>query len=227
MATMLQNDDSSQKHIEVVRRHQRRCRRTKGAAEFAAAIEPARANLKEKLDGRLKLIEMEQDARDDLELADGDLDDCVITVSDRAKEIDRDQPGQNLHAKLFPSGRTTDFTEADILVEPNETDKIAVAIDSLGKEHALAPLAARLRSLGDAGRNAAKAVGDAIRARKVGEADEELAQAELRKAYEMNYVNARGKLGRRLAERLFPRIGRRPPGGEGGGGPGTGGGGPA
>ena len=59
-------------------------------------------------------------------------------------------------------------------------------------------------------RDSLNALGDAVRASKLAEAEEELAQAALRKQFESNYLNGRGAVGRAIAERLFPKATRGP-----------------
>ncbi|MDI7270070.1 MAG: hypothetical protein QME96_18935 [Myxococcota bacterium] len=211
MAQMLQDDDSTAKHIEQTRRHQRRCRRTKGAADFASRIEAVRAALEQADQETWRRTKAEQDARDDLELADGEQDDEVITTSDRASEYDRDNPGQRVHELLFPTGRRSDVTDESILLQPDEVEIIAGRIEGLGEAHPLFPRAASLRGRATASRNAVRNLGETLRQRKLAEADEEMAQAALRRAYEANYLDARKTLGKRIAERLFPRIQRRKP----------------
>ncbi|MEW6756456.1 MAG: hypothetical protein AB1505_36610 [Candidatus Latescibacterota bacterium] len=66
------------------------------------------------------------------------------------------------------------------------------------------PLAPRLRQGVAAAAEAEAAYEAAIRAEKAAEADEEIAQASLRRQYELNYLAARQRLGRARAERLFP-----------------------
>ena len=115
MAEMLADDDSTARHLNTVRRHQRRCKKTKGAAEFGTGIESARSTLDKAAEATRAAAEAEEDARDDIELADGNLDDEVVTVNARAEEYDRDHPGERVRESLFPTGRTTDVTEAPVV----------------------------------------------------------------------------------------------------------------
>ncbi|MBI4615177.1 MAG: hypothetical protein HY720_16300 [Planctomycetes bacterium] len=209
MAQMLYEDDSSQRHLDLVRRHQRRCRKTKGAAGYASKIEPARAALEEKVAATRRKREAEEDAGDDHGLADELQDDNVTTVWDRAGEFDRDNPGAGMQAKLFPSGRRTDVTEANIWIEPDEVDKIVSVLAGLPEDHPLRPLAEPLGEAAQGSRAAGEGVGKALRQRKLAEGDEELAAADVRRAYERNYLNARDVLGRKVAERLFVKNKRR------------------
>ncbi len=90
--------------------------------------------------------------------------------------------------------------------EPDTVERLAMRTEALGKEHALYPLAAELRKQVAASRKAIKAYEDVIKQLKSCEADEEIAQATLRRQYENNYLDARKQLGKIRAERLFPKL---------------------
>lgn len=92
------------------------------------------------------------------------------------------------------------FRDADLV------EQLAVRIESLGEEHALNTVAADLRDKAEVSRAANTTYLEAIRSQKVAEADEEIAQANLRRQYELNYLEARKTLGRAIAERLFPSF---------------------
>ena len=53
------------------------------------------------------------------------------------------------------------------------------------------------------------ALDNAVRAKKLAEAEDELAQAAVRRAYEENWLDAQKKFGKAAAERLFPRMRKR------------------
>ncbi len=50
---------------------------------------------------------------------------------------------------------------------------------------------------------------NSVRDLKIVKAEEKIAQTKLREQYEINYINSRKKLGRVLADRLFPVINSR------------------
>lgn len=79
-------------------------------------------------------------------------------------------------------------------------------IESLGEQHPLKAVAADLRAKVSVSRAANVTYLEAIRSQKVAEADEEVAQDNLRRHYEINYLEARKTLGRVIAERLFPSF---------------------
>jgi hypothetical protein len=208
MAQMLRDEDSTERHLSVTRRHARRCRSTAGAKGYADAIEPFRRELTAKQAETIRRWEAEEDAADDVELRDGEAADLVRTVAGRAEEHDRKAPSEHVHGKLLPTGRIGDLIHANA-VDPNDLEKLAVRIEALGPAHPLFGLAAEARDIHATQLTAAQAYGEALRQRKLGEAEEELAQAALRRQYEINSLDARKDLGRR-AEWLFPVSGGEP-----------------
>ena len=85
-------------------------------------------------------------------------------------------------------------------------DALAVRVESLGAGHSLHAQGALLRAAAAGVREAIRLQGVAVRAGKAADAEEEIAQAALRRAYDGNYFDARKKLGRQLAEKLFPTV---------------------
>ena len=83
---------------------------------------------------------------------------------------------------------------------------IAVRLESLGKEHTLFLLAEELHNSLENSEQAIKGVGNAIREKKLAEAEVEIAKENLILRYEINYLDARKKYGRRMADTLFPRT---------------------
>lgn len=109
---------------------------------------------------------------------------------------------------LFPAGGFGPVVELPIAQEPAAAEALATKIESLGAAHALAPQAAKLKTLAQAVRDALKALDDAVRTAKNADAEEEIAQGTLRRQYEHNYLAARQSLGRGTSERLFPKANR-------------------
>jgi hypothetical protein len=143
--------------------------------------------------------------------------------SERAKQHDRDAPGSAAFERIFPEGGFGDFIASNGTVSAISARLVATRIADLGPAHPMAALSADLEARAVAIEESRKTHEDAVRARKLAEAEDELAQAALRRVYEENSLDARKKLGRVAAERLFPRIRRRNQSDEGGSGPSGGG----
>lgn len=205
MATMLNDRDSTDRHLDLTRRHLRLCKQAKGAGAMATAIEPAYQALLQKQAATKGKFDARQDALDDFILRDLELDDGVRTAFEKCKQFDRDNPAAAVLLKIFPDGKYSDLTRIERSKEPDAIEQVAVRFESLGTAHALYAVAADLRAKVQASRTALAAYQDAVRSHKLTEADEEIAQAVLRQQYEANYLEARKILGRAAAERLFPR----------------------
>jgi hypothetical protein len=209
MATMLRNNDSTDKHLNTVRRHTRLCKQISGTEEFVTNIQPAYNELKEKQALTQAKAEEREDAYDDLIFQDGLLDNAVRSTFEKCKQFDRDNIGQSVLKQIFPEEKFSDIIREPIASEPDEVEKIKIRIEELGDTHTLYPLAAILQERIDASRQAITALNDSIRAQKMAEAEEEITQGKLRQQYENNYLDARKKLGRQTAEMLFPKTSSR------------------
>ena len=206
MAIMLRDKESTDKHLNAGRRHIRLCKQVKGAEKYASNMETAYSQLVNKK----KLTEEKSDARvyayDDMIFRDMDLDNGVRTSFEKCKQFDRDNPGQAVLNKIFPEGKFTVITNVERTKEPDVVEQLAVRFENLGGDHPLYGTAAYLRERITASRESINAYYEAIRGQKVAEAEEEIAQADFRRQYEANYLDARKEFGRTMAERLFPSI---------------------
>jgi hypothetical protein len=209
MAEMLRDADSTERHLSIVRRHIRLCNSMKGAAFLSTAIVSHYDRQKTTLAARDNAVETEENAQDDLELRGREGADLLRTTSERAKQHDRASPGDATHQKIFPEGGFGDFISSTGTVSSATSTIIAARIGELGADHSLASLGGEHTKQANAMDAAQKELDDAHRARKLAEAEDELAQAALRRAYEANWLDARKKFGKLIAERLFPRIRRR------------------
>ena len=101
MARFLADRDSSTLHIQTAHRHQRLARRY-GFTPYAVEIQPALEALKAKsaIYGERELDR--QVAYDDLQAADGDLDDTVRSLYSAAQTFDRENLGAGTLTTLFP-----------------------------------------------------------------------------------------------------------------------------
>ena len=205
MAIMLRNNDSTEKHLDTVRRHTRLCKQIGGTEEFVTNIQAPYDALKEKQAVTKAREEEREDAYDDLILQDSMLDNTVRTTFKGCKQFDRDNTGQPVLKQIFPEEKFGDIVKAPIISEPDEVEKIKIRIEELGETHPLYALAAPLQERIEASRLAITTLNSAIRAKKMAEAEEEIDQGKLRQQYENNYLDSRKKLGRATAEMLFPK----------------------
>ena len=206
MAKLLNDKMSSQVHINNSNRHTRLCKQTKGAEGLAEAIAPKIIVLKEKRDETDKKRELYDAAHDDLMLRDAVLDDSIRNVADVAKQYDRNNPGRPVFTMLFPDGKYSDIVRAPFAKEVDKAEQIAERIKALGEEHVLAvqyaPLTRAIAEVRTAISNKQQAKTNV----EMAVANEGLAQADLRKQYEFNYLDAVKLFGRKYADRLFPRT---------------------
>jgi hypothetical protein len=203
MARMLADRDSSALHLNQARRHERLARRYRQDG-YATSIRSVIDALQNKADNSAAKELERQGATDDVAAADADLDDAIRSLYNSAEISERENPGSGVLMKLFPEGGFTAITSISTIQEPAAADALAIRLEDLGGTHALAPHAQKIRTLATAVRNSFTALETAIRTLKAAEAEEEIAQAALRRQYELNYLEARKQLGRPLAERLFP-----------------------
>jgi hypothetical protein len=213
MAEMLRDADSSEKHSSTVRRHMRLCKSVKGAEFLAVAIEPHYVRLDGTMVDKKKANEVEEDAQDDRDLCGRGGADALRNASDRAKQHDRDNPGEKVFDRLYKEGGFSDFIASNGTTSAASCRLIGARARDLGANHPLASIATELETRATAIDDAQAGLGNALRARKLAEAEDELAQAALRRAYEENWLDAQKKFGK-AADRLFPRLRKRAPSGD-------------
>ena len=205
MAQMLRDEDSTDRHLSVTRRHLRRCRKMRGAEGLVEHLTPFRNGLQEHQTQTEARADALEDAQDDLELAGLESADLVRTVAGRAEEYDRQNPGDLALIRVIPSGRFGDLIRSDGSVDPTDLDTMATAITKFPPEHPLLPFGAQLTDQATTYRASDQAAKEARRQLRLAQTEEELAQADLRREYETNYLEAR-KLFRGFVERLFPKF---------------------
>ncbi len=206
MAKMLYDKMSSVVHLSYANRHARLCKRTKGAEGLSDAIQAPMINLKGKCENRLRYEEDKSAAYDDMQLSDALLDDVIRNLSDGAKQYDRANPGRSVHTVLFPDGKTTSITQASLINEPNLAMQVLQRIKSLPEGHELLEYETALENAIDACRASISSYQNSITDVKTAIAEEEMAQADLRKQYEFNYLDAIKMFGKNYANRLFPKA---------------------
>ena len=206
MARQLYPYDSAAFMLNSIRRHLRLCRKTPTGAGFAQAIQTTATNLEQKKNLLEQARQARQDGYDDVLLADNDLDNTIRNAFDACKTYERQHAGEALVSKIFGTGGYSGIVRMSYADEPNAADSIAVKIENLVNNHPIYAMAATLRQAADAVRKAIELHKDAIRKEKLAEAELEIAKADTIRAYEVNYLDARLKLGSSNADRLFPTL---------------------
>jgi len=209
MATMLTDRMSSELHLSYSKRHVRLSKQTKGAEALAQAMLAPMAALSGKQQNTKNSKEARSEAYDDVVLFDAALDDVIRNLSDSVKQYDCNHPGRSIYTSLFPDNKTTTITGAPISKEPNLADQLIQRLKGLGEEHSLSAFVEPLALAISNSRSAISAYQTALTNEKVAEAEENIAQADLRKQYEFNYFDAAKLFGKSYANRLFPKIGNR------------------
>lgn len=205
MARLLQDRQSTEVHLTSAHRHVRLCHQLRGTETLVQLIQPTITALEAK-QTVTKSKSIDRDAAyDKLVLSDSLLDDSVRTTFENAKQYDRENPGSVILTQLFPDGKFTGITSAPLDKEADLAEKLLIRIQSLGAAHPLAKRVAPLQQAIQNCRAAQQAYFNAITSQKSAEAEEEIAQAALRKQYELNYYEALRIFGRTVADRLFPQ----------------------
>jgi hypothetical protein len=206
MARKLNDAMSSEVHINNSLRHSRRCKQTKGAEIFVTNLSPLITDLEAKSADTKKERLLQDNAYDDLVFNEGGLDDRIRTISDVAKQYDRENPGRPVHELLFPNGGYSIILRFSIAKKANTAEEIKERIKSLGLEHSLS---AQITPLEESITKVRTALSDLQQAKtkvRTAIANEEIAQANLRKQYEFNYLDAIKMFGKKFANRLFPQT---------------------
>lgn len=209
MAEMLRDADSSERHLAVVYRHIRLCKRMNGADFLVANITPAHAALHSAAAATQQALLDKEGASDDLLFQRWQAADLVRSIFARAQIFDRNHPANRALPILFPEEAFGDYITPSGIVYTETLQLFLPRIASLGPGHELAGLAAEVSAQISAAENAEAALKQAVMAYHLKSAEEEVAQRVLRVAYEANYLDARKALGRLSAERVFPRFRRR------------------
>ncbi len=206
MARLLYDRQSSGVHLNIAQRHVRLCRQVSGTETLVAGIQPTIVALEAKQNVALNKAVDRDAAYDNLIFRDSKLDDCVRTIFDNAKQYDRENPGRPVLLQLFPDGKFSTITTASLEKEADLAEKLLIRLQALGESHALHSRVSVLQQAIANCRTAQTAFHSAITMQKSAEAEEEIAQAALRKQYEFNFYEASRLFGRPTADRLFPQA---------------------
>lgn len=209
MAELLRDADSTERHLAVVYRHVRLCKRVKGADFLVTNIAPAQAALTAAQTATHQAQLDKEAASDDLIFHAQQGADLVRSIFARAQDYERKHPGSRVLLQLFPEEAFGDYIGASGTVSVAGLQIFVPRVAALGQGHDLAPMSAELAAQISAIDAAEQALKQATTAYHLKAAEEEVCQAELRKAYEANYLDARKTFGKATTERLFPRFRRR------------------
>lgn len=205
MAQLLYERHSVNVHLNTVKRHIRLARQINGAETLAASIEPYYTDLATKATSANLAKEECEHKRDLLALKDALLDDKVRDLNEACKKHDRDNPGSQVAALLFPAG-VSPVIFAPVEAEPTEVAKLIIGIQNLGSGNALISHIEPLQAAIDAVKAAIAELYTAIEAQKTAEATEDISKVKLTRQYEQNFYAAGAKFGKAFAGRLFPAI---------------------
>jgi hypothetical protein len=206
MATMIRSGFSVAKMLKIVKRHFRLSKQVFNDTALAAQMQPAVETLKGKMALLEEKTEAQENAYDDLVLADRLADDIVRDVFGQCAMFDRNNPGSNLLNTIFPDGTYGDIVRMEYTHEVVEMKNIATRLQNLGETHELYPWAAQLLEKAGGVEQAMLSLNTAIKDEAVAMGEIRIAKEELVRKYEVNYLDARKKYGKTNAEKLFPKF---------------------
>lgn len=205
MASLLLSGDSLPRHLEITRRHMRKCSKTNGAAPFGERIKPLYDKLKA-IYGKLETAQEEiQDGYDDIELADTLLDDTVRDLFDLITISDRRNTGMPLLTKIFPEGKFGYVVDSPLATEIDEVKKIIDRLNESDTEKKFAEFITKLTEGMTGVEQSINAQQKKMEKFKSVKSEAEIIKSDLRWQYEVNYLDARKQMGRKRAELLFPK----------------------
>ncbi len=208
MAQRLHNKYSPGMCVTISKRHSRLCTQIPGCEQLSTAIESGIANVVQKM-AQKKVAEETRDGFYDLiAFHDSELDNKIRIAASRSKDYDLENPSSRTYETIFPQD-TTQIIRTNALQEPAEVMKVVSRIQTLGSSHPLYSQAKILTEAADKVNEIAAQYLDSIN--KVGAADAELqiAKADLIRQYLSNMFEAEKLFGRKMADRLFPRMVRK------------------
>jgi hypothetical protein len=194
------------KHQNAAWRHMQLCRQNKKGEMFIARIEPSYNDLDEKGSILKQANKNRVAANDTVRLKDLFLDDELRKLHNRAKEYDREHPGQHVATMLFPKGKITPIVSMSNNAQPEKVSQIIKKLKSLGSDHELYSFVKTISNGVSDCNNALKAYGESIEIANSAKTDVELSKANLRRQYTASYFEAAGLYGKNYAERLFPIL---------------------
>jgi hypothetical protein len=207
MAQLLYERQSSDFHLNAVRRHMRLCRQIKGGEQYATRIKSFVNDLdeKQKLSEKAKLDK--EIAYDNVILNDNDLDNVLRTLFEKCKQYDRENPGRPVLKLIFTDGKLSTIIYAPLESEPDMASQLIARLAALPAGNQLAELSTAIKANIDKCKASLLAYHNAITAQKSAEATEEISKSNLRRQYEFNNLDMVKEFGKQNANRFFPVIG--------------------
>ena len=205
MAQFLKDRHSSNVHQNIVRRCMRLCRQVKNAEEFAIMLEPLYNEFLQKRLNREKAEETREDLYDTKILKDTFLDDRLRDLYEDCKKYERNHPGSNIAALLFPDGLTA-IVRSPLDLEPENVQRLILKIKELGSGHEFASHIPVLQAATEDSKVAIAAHAGAVNNFKTAQTLVTIAKSNLNQKYEKVIYAANSKFGKTYADRLFPSI---------------------
>lgn len=205
MPQNLRTDASTETNIYLAKRHERLTKQQTGAKPLYDAIHPYVEETIEKYNAYKAEVENNDAAYDSLMLVSGQLKNQIRTASDTCKSFDRDNPGARIKEIIFPEN-TGSLMKLNPFEATDEFQKIVTRFQSLGTEHALYGVAAKIMEKIDVCLTAVEKCGETVSTLKLAEAQLEIAEANLLKKYSDNILDAEKMFGKNIAAHLFPRV---------------------
>ncbi|HEX3006918.1 MAG TPA: hypothetical protein VHO90_04820 [Bacteroidales bacterium] len=204
----LTDDDSYPRVEDASERHMRLCTQNVNGQKYSNLLKLFYDDFEEKSTAYKKAAKESTFAFDTGKLRNAELDGVLRDVNGRAKEYDRNHPGNSLEKMLFPDG-LTEVVDMPDAAEPEEARSISQKIKSLGAEHVLFPYAALLDAAITACETAFTGIVTANKAEGNAKTDFEITKLKLVKQYNDNFFIAAHDNGKFYAEKLFPKL-RKP-----------------
>ena len=206
MARLLDADISSSKAVTLSKSQVRLLRKGKDTTPQIDAIVPKIESLDAATKLRRQLQEETQQLFDLVQYEDTLLDDSVRMLANDCYNYDLQNVNNPVFNKLFPDGGFSSLTTMNVFEEPKEVVNLVLRLKSLGETHPLAPHVARLETAIANSRaaiaNYEKGVQD-VQAQKT---LENIHKTDLIKAYSDNWHDLSKLLGKKNADRYFPKY---------------------
>jgi hypothetical protein len=186
-------------------RHISLCEQVPGAEQLVNWISPYLISLEERIANYKKAEKESLKASDKLIYNTSLLKNQLRSASDKVKEYDRDNPGSNLMSVIFPDNLTP-LIVTNPVDTPKEVTKTVTKIQSLGIEHPLYGVAAKITEKVDLCNESITKCKDADEKLKVAEAELDVAHLAFIKQYGINILEAKKLFGKDFSEQLFPKI---------------------
>jgi hypothetical protein len=202
----LRPEASVEKNQLYGERHVSLCEQFPGTEALVSAISPCLGNVEEKI-ASYKKAEKESLKANDKQICNTNLlKNQLRSTSERIKEYDRDNPGSNLMSMVFPDN----LTPVVLLTNPedllSETTTIVAKIQSLGSEHPLYAIAAKITEKVDICNQCMAKCKEADAKLNMAETELDIAHLALVKQYGINILESKKMFGNDFTEQLFPRL---------------------